>query len=207
MIRRTTMSLSVVACCMAPLAAVAQSVYAQDATVTANATTVSGQYLPVVSSTGTASYFNFTTTIAVDASGNPSATTVFSPSPKLLFDGLQVGKYMDDGYNATLSGPGIGPSGTTEWSWSGDYNLGSAAFYVGPIAKNPLAARIKKAGITYTGYTYGISGGGGTNWASNCLVGIAQTGNALTLVSFSNSGCTQDYPMPQAQMSWQLSAP
>jgi hypothetical protein len=193
---------------LTPCAAFAQSsVYAQDATISANAATISGQYMPVVTS-GKASYYNFTTTITVDASGAPSATTVFSPSPILLFNGLQAGYYTAGCCsNATLSGPGIGPSGTTEWTWAGTSSPYNAAFYVGPVSSNPLSARIKKARIATRDYSFGLAGGGGGNFGAGCLLGIAQTGGALTIVSFSNSGCTQDFPQPQAQESWTLQSP
>ena len=192
----------------APCAAFAQSsVYSQNATISANAATISGQYMPVVTS-GSASYYNFTTTITVDASGAPSATTVFSRSPKLLFDGLQAGGYAIGGCcSATLSGPGIGSSGTTEWTWAANGYPYDAAFYVGPVSGNPLSARIKKAAITTRDYSFGLSGSGGGNFAPGCLLGIAQTGAALTIVSFSNSGCTQDFPEPQAQESWSPQLP
>ncbi len=193
-----------------PCAAFAQSsVYAQNATISANAATISGQYMPVVTS-GTASYYNFTTTITVNAAGKPSATTVFSPSPILLFNGLQAGNYVypNKCCSATLSGPGIGPSGTTEWTWAASGNPFNAAFYVGPVSGNPLAARISKAGITTRDYSFGLAGGDGNDsFGAGCLLGIAQTGAALTIVSFSNSGCTQDFPQPLAQESWSLQSP
>jgi hypothetical protein len=192
---------------LAPEGALAQaSIYAQDATVSANAATVSGQYLPVVTSSGT-SYYNFTTTITVGASGVPTATTVFSASPTLLFVSLQAGTYASGSCTAMLTGPGIGPNGTTEWTWSSNCVPYSAAFYVGAISSNPLASRIKKAKITYTGYSYGLAGSGISNWGSDCLLGIAQTGGAITLVSFSNGSCSSDSSIPQAQESWKLSSP
>ena len=194
---------------LAPCAAFAQTfVYAQDATISASAATISGQYLPVVTS-GNPRYYDFTTTVTVDASGMPSATTVFSPSLKLLFSRLKAGNYVYSNAccTATLSGPGIGPGGTTEWTWAANGYPYNAAFYVGPASEGPLSTRIKKAGITTRDYSFGLAGYGGGNFAAGCLLGIAQTAGALTIVSFSNSGCTQDFPEPPAQESWNPQSP
>jgi hypothetical protein len=55
----------------------------------------------------------------------------------------------------TVSGPVAGPDGQTEWSLPV-----TATWYTGPLADNPLAARLKKAGITLSNYSYGIVGVG-----------------------------------------------
>ena len=62
----------------------------------------------------------------------------------------------------------------------------SATWYVGPIANSPLAARLKAAGITSTAWSYGVTGGEAcyNNWPDNTLIGLSQTGNKLTIVSF-----------------------
>lgn len=107
---------------------------------------------------------------------------------------------------------------------------GSATWYVGPIENDPQAARLKRAGsevrgsdqaigITSTAWSYGVSGAGpsfscsvssnspdptGTYyaWQSGSLIGVSQSGNTLTIASFTKSGV--DYSVPVDQITYIL---
>jgi hypothetical protein len=67
------------------------------------------------------------------------------------------------------------------------------------LASNPVVSqRLKKAGITSAGYSYGemgyqsCTGQGAYPWfTEGAIVGFSQTGSALTIVSFSSYG-TED---------------
>ncbi len=124
--------------------------------------------------------------------------------PSTLFNG--------QGY-VTVSGPGVTGGGATTWSLSaanGAYQttLSSATWFVGPIANNPLAARIGKAGITSTAWSYGVCGGAGVNhsWYGGGLIGVSQTGNALTIANFT-LGSSSDSSMPKDQVTFTLVTP
>ncbi len=48
-------------------------------------------------------------------------------------------------------------------------------WYVGPITSNPLYARLKAAGITYTAWSYGVTGGTGCYgpWEADSIIGLS----------------------------------
>jgi hypothetical protein len=203
-------------------AARAQStIFAQDSTLTASGPTIIASRVPV--QTGSKiSYWDITMTIAV-VNGVPSATTTKSVvSPLLLTDHFQAGNYtgpsVDTKFLATVSGPGVGPAGTTVWSFNaasganGAIYPTTATWYAGLIANNPLASRITQAKITYSGLSYGLTGDnafGGENsfFANGCLIGASQNGKSLTLLSFSVSGCSSDQSTPTAMITYTLNSP
>jgi hypothetical protein len=112
----------------------------------------------------------------------------------------------------TVSGPGVTEAGTTAWSlasspgaWGYTYP-NSATWYTGPIASNPLAARLQAAKITSTDYSYGMVGSeswteDGT-WYTGTLIGVSQIGNTLTIVSFTTGG--KDYSTPVDSITYTL---
>ena len=78
-----------------------------------------------------------------------------------------------------------------------------------------MAPRLKKAGITSAGWSYGVGGYScGTNspnwnyninsltWYSGSLIGVSQSGNAVTIASFTYNG--SDYSSPQGQITYRL---
>jgi hypothetical protein len=102
--------------------------------------------------------------------------------------------------------------GATEWSLAQSGTAAcaypySATWYVGPISDNPLYTRLKKATITSSAYNYGILGAyggcGGNDWTTGNLLGFAQTGKTLTIVSFTYAG-TEDSATPIAQITYTL---
>ena len=203
------------------------TVYAGSATITGAGDIVQVSRMPVQTSSGTVVYYDVTITFGVTSAGALSVvSTTIGPSPSLIITNFKAGTYASPaGLNFTelVSGPGIGPAGTTAWNIakSGGSNLGcaypaTASWYTGPIASNPYAARITGAGITTTDYSYGISGPISSicsgvesqefNNASNVapLIGASQTGNSLTLVSFTDP-TGKDHSVPVGQVTLTLS--
>ena len=114
-----------------------------------------------------------------------------------------------------VSGPAVNNGGATMWSLTtaagtdpGVYP-NSATWWVGPIASNPYVTRINAAKITSTAYSYGIANstiGYGSPWnagTTGTLIGVAQTGNILTIASFSYDGA-QDQNTPYAILTFTL---
>ena len=70
--------------------------------------------------------------------------------------------------------------------------------FVGPIANNPGAARLTKAGITLAAWRYGTGNGWGV---TNALLGFSQIGNTLVIAIFTSCGgfnCSDSgYPIDQ----------
>ena len=68
------------------------------------------------------------------------------------------------------------------------------------MTQHPLYQRLKAAGITtqtYQAYNWGTTGtqsNPNSAWGSNYLVGLSQTGSALTITSFTSSGTDQNLP-------------
>lgn len=190
----------------------------QYATITGTNNTLNITMLPVVTTTGT-TYKNLTLTVNVSAEGvvsvEPSSLKVTS-APTIMASSFKAGKYVgpssvNDGKNIiTVTGPGVVPGGTTVWSLvsSSDpsvctYPL-SGTWYVGPLSNNPLAARLKKVGITSTAYSWGVAGNPsascdpGLNWSNGSIIGVSQTGNSITFASFTSDGAfDKNYPVDQ----------
>jgi hypothetical protein len=83
-------------------------------------------------------------------------------------------------------------------------------WYTGPIASNPLAARLKKAGITSAFYSYGLVGASvscavGTyyDFSEDALIGVSQVEGSLTIVSFTNNNGV-DSQVPIAEITYTL---
>ena len=190
------------------------------AILTGSGNTINATQIPVVTATGVVVYVNATLQFNVDANGNLTLASGYpqiSPAPTLLTAGFKAGKYVGPttilGGKAIINvtGPGVTDGGATMWSVStptgADPNTypGSATWYVGPLANNPNASRIMKAGITSTALSYGIGGNpntSGYNWAPGNLIGVSQTGNTITFFSFSNRG---DSSIPLDQITYTLS--
>lgn len=182
--------------------------------------------VPIVTTTGT-SYKNLTSTVNVVANGTisiapGSPTVVASPITQSASfkSGIYLGPHFNnsdyDGMVATVSGPGVVPGGFSNWTFSSSatstattpYPI-TARWYVGsPTSTNhPFYARLKKAGITSTAYSYGTLGNQPSDpngaWFNGGLIGVSQAGNAITIVSFSLC-CGTDYSTPQDQITFTL---
>ncbi len=185
----------------------------QYASLTGSGNTITATQVPVVLVGGVTVYENVTLQFNSDANGNLTLAPGFPqiiPAPTLLTGSFKAGSYVgpstiNGGTNLlTVNGPGVTDGGATEWSISAATGASfytypnSANWYVGPIAGNPLAARLTSAGITSTAWSYGTgSAAGASLWGTNTLIGVSQIGNALTFVSFTNNGKDQTVPADQ----------
>lgn len=187
----------------------------QYATLTGSGNTITASQVPVVISSGLTVYENVTMQFNVDSNGNLTLASGYpqiAPAPTLLTSGFIAGNYVGPSTVAngkalvTVSGPGVTDGGATEWSISAASGAdpttspSSATWYVGPISNNPMAARLQSAGITSTAYSYGFA----TAWygeCNSCLIGVSQTGNTITIVTFTNN---IDRSTPVAQITYTL---
>jgi hypothetical protein len=191
----------------------------QNSTITSTNNTISATRVPVLDSTGAIHYRDITLLFNVeDSTTNGADVTLASGYPMVVksaspiqVDGFEAGTYRAPGGGAAIAvtGPGVTSGGATEWSLAQSSTACtfpySATWYVGPISSNPLYARLKKAGITSTAYSYGLlgtaSGCGDADWDSGALLGFSQTGKSLTIVSFSHVG-TEDSSVPREQITF-----
>jgi hypothetical protein len=106
-----------------------------------------------------------------------------------------------------IAGPGVSDGGATLYSLAaapganGYTYPSTATWFVGPIANNPWAARLSKAGITSAAWSYGV-GDGSPTWGQNDLLGFSQIGNTLIIARFSNGGT--DLAAPADQITYTL---
>ena len=199
---------------------------AQDATITGSGDTVTTTRIPVETSTGSFLYYDIATIYGVTSAGKLSVvSTTITSSVSPLVGNFKAGTYVAPGtldFTDKLTGPGIASAGTTAWTFSASGGTNEACaypvtvtWYTGPIAHNPNAARIEKAGITSTDYSYGVAGaveaicyapGYYFGFYDNvpALIGASQVGNSLSLVSFTDT-TGKDHPLPVAEITFTLS--
>jgi hypothetical protein len=208
-------------------AAALPSAYAQFqyATITGTNNVLNVTMLPVVTPKGTV-YKNLTLQVTANAEGEISVEpAIVVPAPQILASSFKAGTYVgpstiNGGQNKiTVTGPGVIVGGTTVWSLtaSSDPNVctypATATWYVGSPTSpgNPEYARLKKAGITSPAYSYGTSGTI-ANSSSSCnpndawsasLIGVSQTGNSITIASFTTLGAF-DQASPKDQITYTL---
>jgi hypothetical protein len=197
----------------------------QYAALTGSGNTITATQVPVVLASGVTVYENVTLQFNSDANGNLTLASGFPqviPAPTLLSSSFKAGNFVGPSTLlsgkafVTVNGPGVTDGGATEWSLSATAGAdgctypSSATWYVGPIATNPLAARLKTAGITSTAWSYGVGGTtqcnqGGYSWSPNTLIGVSQIGKALTIVSFTANGPNgTDKSVPVDQLTFTL---
>jgi hypothetical protein len=195
----------------------------QNSTITSSGNSITAVRVPVVLA-GKTIYENVTLTFEADASGNltlmPGYPKVI-PSPIVMTAGFKAGRYVGPSnvFGGTaiirISGPGITTGGATEWSLAAAAGAAgytypcSATWYVGPATSNPLYSRLKAAGITSTAWSYGVIGSSGcavdsSDWYPRSLVGLSQTGNTLTIVSFTSGGSDSSTPRDQITYTYTL---
>lgn len=177
--------------------------------------------VPVSTSSGTVVYQDIVLQFDTDGSGNLTLSAgfpTFNASPNLLVSSFVAGQYTGPGRVAngnaiiTVSGPGVVNDGSTLWSHSTSSGAdpctypASATWYVGPSENNPMAARLAKAKITSTAWTYGVSGAGiafscggslSFAWGNGAIIGVSQVGNTITFASFTNNSFDQSSPVDQ----------
>lgn len=193
----------------------------QNSTITSSGNTITAVRVPVVLTAKTV-YENVTLSFEVDSSGNLTLVPGYPkvvPSPMPVAAGFKAGRYvgpsnvLGGAAIVRVSGPGVTNGGATEWSLAAAAGANvytypcSATWYVGPIANNPLYSRLKAAGISSTAWSYGVIGSSGcaadsNDWYARSLVGLSQTGNTLTIVSFTTAG--SDSSTPRDQITYTL---
>ena len=204
----------------------------QFATLTGSGNTITATRIPVVNGAGKTSYKDMTIQFDVDSDGNLLPSSGFPQlfdAPALLVSSFKAGAYIGPGSvlggktPVYVDGPGLTDSGATTWSLTTGAGAdkctypGSATWYVGPIDAGPMAPRLKKAGITSTAWSYGV-GSSGSSYLKTCsdgslfpssawndsgiLIGVSQSGNPVTIASFTSNG--SDYSSPQGQVTFRL---
>ena len=221
------LGLGLVTMLAAPAIAATPTPYLQDSTIVGSGRTITATDVPVQTSTaGMLVYKDVTIQLNAATDGNltidpgyPKVVAAISP----ILDHFVAGNYAGPPTFAsvkfliTVNGPGVSAGGATAWSLTTAKGADcttypqSATWYTGPIASNPLAARLKKAGITSGFYSYGIVGGTASCSASaagnpfffqiGALIGISQVEGSLTMVSFTGNA---DLPIPLAEITYTL---
>jgi hypothetical protein len=200
---------------LAPRAQAQQPPYAlfERSTLTASGNTINAIQVPVVLASGITVYLNLSLQFLVDSTGNLTLASGYpqvTPSPILLTGSFVAGKYVTPGTSSTVNvaGPGVLDGGITQWTGVGTCGS-TVTWYAGPIASNPYAARITKAGITSTAWSYGI--GAVCNLSGSVspdLIGVSQVGNTLTFVDFTLGGfgnnASTDANLPRGQIVYTL---
>jgi hypothetical protein len=193
---------------LAPRAQAQQPPYAlfERSTLTASGNTINAIQVPVVLASGITVYLNLSLQFLVDSTGNLTLASGYpqvTPSPILLTGSFVAGKYV--GYSSStlnVTGPGVLDGGVTQWTSVGSCGQ-TGSWYAGPIASNPLAARLNLAKITSTAWSYGIGSVCGLGNAPTSLIGVSQVGNTLTFVSFTVNG-RDDTNLPVDQIVYTL---
>ena len=204
-----------------PAIAATPTPYLQDSTIVGSGGTITATDVPVETSTGSLVYKDVTIQLNAATTGNltiapgyPKVVNAISP----ILNNFVAGNYagpstLNSKFLVTVIGPGRGSGGATAWSLTPSKGAGcgtypaAATWYTGPIASNPLAPRLKKAGITSSFYSYGLLGIGyacGSNtdygyFAGGEIIGVAQVEGSLTIASFTNANgaATHRYRSPR----------
>lgn len=142
-------------------------------------------------------------------SGTPQADDAIElpqrPSPPVVFQHFTPGTYSAaDGSLLRLSERGMDlVHNVPMWTLSSDGGvITSATFYSGPPRLNPRSRRLRNAGLTSETYAYGTSdGGSGDVFGTGALIGVAQNGKTLRVVSF-HHGCCSDGDEPTGSVSY-----
>lgn len=207
--------------------AAGRSSYFQYATLVGSTDTITARRVPVATEAGTTVYRDVTIKFNVDADGNLSLTPEYPQFTETL--PLMPGSFLSGNYAGPgtllggkaaviVNGPGAADGGTTVWSLSAAPEAStctypaSATWYVGPIERSPLVARLKRNNITSTAWSYGVAGittcANSTstsavwntiyaNWDAGALIGVSQSGNAITIASFTRLGLDNAAPVDQ----------
>jgi hypothetical protein len=186
----------------------------QNAAITASGNTINATRVPVITQSGVPVYVDVAIQFNVDNNGILSLASgfpTFTQSPALLTSQFKAGTYaapsslLGGKAKIVVSGPGIGAGGAAIWSLSVAPGADqctvpmSATWYVGAPSSGPYATRIAAARITGTDFSYGIGSGVASScqstpglkvldWLNGGLIGLSQTGNTLTITSFTQSG-------------------
>ncbi|HUB80591.1 MAG TPA: hypothetical protein VMB03_17425 [Bryobacteraceae bacterium] len=194
----------------------------QNATITGSGNAITATRVPVLLSTSLVVYVDVTIQFNADQNGNLSisGSPTFAQSATPITGNFVAGTYLAPNtmFNGkgliVVSGPAVGDGGTTMWSLTtapgtdpSIYPV-SATWWVGPLANNPYATRLNAASITSTAYSYGIASAQNGDciapWCAGVtgnIIGVSQTGNVLTIASFSDDG-TLDKNVPYSILTF-----
>jgi hypothetical protein len=182
----------------------------QESTLTASTNTVNVTRVPAVDSSNKVHYWDVALLFDTNSEGKLTLANgypIFTASATPYSGNFKPGTYMGGGltqYKIVVSGPSVLPNGGTGWAIflaegsNGDTAPNNAVWYAESITSNPLASRIKAAGISNSQLFYGVGGGGFHifGWSGDSLLGFSQIGNALTILNFTN-GPDQNTPQDQ----------
>jgi hypothetical protein len=126
-------------------------------------------------------------------------------SPPVVYQHFTAGLYTAaDGSLVQLQNRGMDlihnvPMWTLK-SADGTGAIDELTFYSGPPWLNPRAGLLKRAGITSQDFAYGTSdSGSGRMFGTGALIGVAQDGKTLRVVSF-HHGCCANADTPSAEL-------
>lgn len=201
--------------------------YLQDSTIVGSGATLTITNVPVETSTGSLVYKDLTILFDASTTGHLSIAAGYpqeQPAIMPILSNFVAGNYagpptfVKGQFLVTVNGPGVGGTGgATAWSLTTSSGADIctypplATWYTGPIADNPLAARLKKVGLTSTFYSYGVVGSGSPcadagvpgDFPTNGLIGVSQIEGSLTIVSFTTPGVV-DQALPVAAITYTL---
>ncbi len=200
----------------------------QNSTLTGSGNAISVTRLPVVTVSGTTTQTTYEdVTIQFDVAADGTLTIApgfpqYTKSPTPIASKFIAGEYVGPSTVfsgtalITVSGPSVGPGGSTQWTITTPTGAASCTYpnsatwtVVSSIASNPLAARLKAAGITSNMYMYGTGSSectNGYNWnAPSTLLGFSQVGPSLTIYSYTyDNGAPTDSNDPVSQITYCL---
>jgi hypothetical protein len=210
-------------------AAAAQTPHLQDATITARDSTILIHRLPVDTPHGVV-LEDVKITLQADANGNvtvasrttshptarPSAAPAAAPEPgivshpsaPLVVQNFLPGTYQSVADQTLINVVNLGiPLGhdTPRYSLSAvgaPGPLAAATWDAGPLETNPLRGRIGRAAIDPGTLSFGTSDGGGDVFETGALLGFAQSGTTLTIVTYRH-GCCADRAAPTAKLVYE----
>jgi hypothetical protein len=157
--------------------------------------------VPVIDASGIVKYYDITIAFSVDSAGkialNPTATKIIA-SPNVAVGSFSPGTYKGGPANCdhAVGTPGIVGGGRISGSIA-DSNCGlyslrfNASWVSGLIVGHPNEAALRAAGIAFQGYSWGILGNVGDDWAglgwqAGDVIGVIQAGRQLTIHNFGN---------------------
>ncbi len=208
---------AVVACALGLSAQTTPAAMVQNSTLSGTTNTINITQLPVVTSKGTIIYDNVIIEFDVADDGTLTIGSGFpqiTAAPRPIVNGFVAGTYLgpdDKTELITVSGPSVGPNGSTVWTISpGPGSSGcllpySATWYdVGSnTANNPLYTKWLKP-LGFSGpqlMQFGVGGGNTCNpnlaWEADTLLAFSQVGKALTITSYSQNGGNTSTPVDQ----------
>ncbi|MGH7113606.1 MAG: hypothetical protein ACREE9_03835 [Stellaceae bacterium] len=209
-------------CATGPADAASKPIYFDESSIVGIGRTVTALRVPIETAPNTFIYKDVTIELTADAKGNLEWATkepISALSPPLATSNIRAGIYLIPTCSQCgiqITGPtSIGNGGEAEWTITpapgtkivpAESPPNPAVFYTGPLAGNPLAARLENAGLTSAQYAYGEIGASSLYgaWYPNGLIGLRLVGNELVVAAFTDSG-EIDHNVPWTQIIYMFS--